>query len=119
MKERIIKSVVEADARAVVASLLQEQLGATDQDMQLLIRLLSEEGTVIVIDRHLFHSSVVEGCLDSLLGLFKEENIVELARFREATGLSRNIAVPILEYFDLKGITRREGKGRALLSKAK
>ncbi len=34
---------------------------------------------------------------------------ITVSAFREALGTSRKYAVPILEWFDLKGITRREG----------
>jgi selenocysteine-specific elongation factor len=94
-------------------------LGETSSDIELLVRILSEEGLITVIDRYVVHTSVVDECLEELLELFKKENAVELGRFREVTGLSRNLAVPILDYFDSKGITCREGKSRTLMRKFK
>ena len=119
LREKIIKSAAEAGKPAIPSSTLQTELGATSSDMQLLLRVLSEEGLITVIDRYVVHASVVNECLDKLLELFREESTVELGRFREVTGLSRNLAVPILDYFDSKGITCRKGKSRTLMRKIK
>jgi selenocysteine-specific elongation factor len=39
---------------------------------------------------------------------------VTVSRFREALGTSRKYAVPLLEYFDRRGVTRRQGDVRRL-----
>jgi selenocysteine-specific elongation factor len=119
LREKIIKSAAEAGKPAIPSSTLQTELGATSSDMELLLRVLSEEGLITVIDRYVVHASIVNECREKLLGLFKEESSVELGRFREITGLSRNLAVPILDYFDSEGITCRKGTGRALMRKSK
>jgi len=119
LREKIIKSAAEAGKPAIPSGTLQTELGATSSDMQLLLRLLSEEGLITVIDRYVVHASVVNECREKLLGLFAEDSTVELGRFREITGLSRNLAVPILDYFDSQGITCRKGTGRTLMRKSK
>ena len=40
---------------------------------------------------------------------------VTLAQVRDATGSTRKFILPILEYFDSKGYTRRAGDFRAVL----
>jgi selenocysteine-specific elongation factor len=40
-----------------------------------------------------------------------------VSSFREALGTSRKYALPILEYFDSRGITRRQGDVRVLRSR--
>ena len=118
LREKIIKRTAEAGKPAIPSGTLQEELGATSLDMQLLLRILSAEGLVTVMDRYIVHGSIVNECREKLLGLFEEESTVELSRFREATGLSRNLAVPILDYFDSQGMTRRKGTGRTLMHKS-
>jgi selenocysteine-specific elongation factor len=115
LREKIIKSTAEAGMSAIPSATLQTGLGATSSDMQLLLRVLSAEGLVTVIDRYIVHGSVVNECREKLLGLFAEESTVELGLFREITGLSRNLAVPMLDYFDSQGITCRKGTGRTLM----
>ncbi|MGH2556786.1 MAG: SelB C-terminal domain-containing protein, partial [Actinomycetota bacterium] len=39
---------------------------------------------------------------------------ITVSAFREALGTSRRVALPILEYFDARGLTRREGDYRVL-----
>jgi hypothetical protein len=34
--------------------------------------------------------------------------------FRDASGIGRNLCIEILEYFDAKGFTRREGNSRLI-----
>ena len=55
-----------------------------------------------------FASAMVTDCLDI-------NGKVQLANFRNATGLSRNLAIEVLEYFDNIGFTAREGDYRILL----
>jgi len=116
---QILKIAAEAGRNAVASNILQSELGAADADMQLLLRLLSEEGLITIVDRHIVHAPVVDECLHKLLALFEGDNTVELHRFREITGLSRNVAVPMLEYFDSKNITCRQGSSRRLMGKAR
>ena len=42
------------------------------------------------------------------------ERLLTVGRFREATGISRHATMPILEYFDRIGLTRRVREGRIL-----
>ncbi|MFZ4440296.1 MAG: selenocysteine-specific translation elongation factor [Syntrophales bacterium] len=118
LREKIISRTSAAGKPAIPAGTLQEELGATSLDMQLLLRILSAEGLVTVMDRYIVHGSIVNECREKLLRLFEEESTVELGRFREVTGLSRNLAVPILDYFDSQGMTRRKGTGRTLMGKS-
>lgn len=39
---------------------------------------------------------------------------VGAAELRDALGVSRKFAIPLLEYFDARGVTKREGEGRVL-----
>lgn len=117
LKEKIITSVSTSSKSAIAIASLQAQLRATGAELHLLVRLLSEEGIVAVLDEHLIDASIVNECLNRLYALFETETVVELRSFRQATGLSRNIAVPMLELFDSRGITCREEKGRKLLRK--
>ena len=40
------------------------------------------------------------------------EALLTVGRFRESTGIGRNITMPILEYFDALGLTMRVPEGR-------
>lgn len=49
-----------------------------------------------------------------LLELMEANGTVTVATFRDAAGISRKQSVPILEYFDAVGLTRRRGDARIL-----
>jgi len=60
---------------------------------------------------------VTPGFLDRAEGIVRDRGShpgVTVSAFREALGTSRRIALPILEYFDSRGLTRREGDYRIL-----
>ena len=38
----------------------------------------------------------------------------EVKHFRDATGIGRNVAIDVLEHFDSKGFTRRQGNARII-----
>ncbi|MHC4506697.1 MAG: SelB domain-containing protein, partial [Planctomycetota bacterium] len=115
LREKIVHRVAEAGTGALARGNLATELGASEADMKLLVRLLAEEGEVTVLGNWLVHTPVFEDCRAKLLGLFETSENVEMSPFRKATGTSRNLAVAILEQFDSEGLTRRSGKGRILL----
>ncbi len=43
-----------------------------------------------------------------------EQEILTVGQFREATGISRNATMPVLEFFDRLGLTTRIKEGRRL-----
>jgi selenocysteine-specific elongation factor len=44
-----------------------------------------------------------------------QSNRINVALFKEITGLSRKYAIPLLEYLDRERVTRREGDERIIL----
>jgi selenocysteine-specific elongation factor len=40
---------------------------------------------------------------------------IDVGQFKELFGLSRKIAIPLLEYFDRAGVTKRVGDSRQVL----
>jgi selenocysteine-specific elongation factor len=45
-------------------------------------------------------------------------NIVDIAAFRDRTGIGRNLAIEVLEFFDSVGLTKRDGNARTLIADA-
>ena len=42
-------------------------------------------------------------------------SLMDVARFKQLTGLSRKYAIPLLEYLDRQRITRKQGDQRLIL----
>ena len=114
-REAIIKKVSDAGAGSVAKGDLQKELGLSQVDLKMLSKLLVDEGIICSLGGNYMLTSIIEECRQKLRELFKAQQVVELAAFREKTGLSRNIAVTVLEHFDSEGMTRRQGAGRILL----
>jgi len=82
---------------------------------KILLILLKEGVLVKVAEDLLFHRAALER-LRGLLARRKEQsNRLNVAIFKELTGLSRKYAIPLLEYLDRERVTRREGDERIIL----
>jgi selenocysteine-specific elongation factor len=118
IREKIIGLLSKVENSAVALNTIEAELKVDMPELRVVIRFLTEEGLIYTLDKYVIFSKVVINALDKLKEHFKNESTVELNRFRELTGLSRNVAVTVLEYFDSKGITCREGKARRLANKS-
>lgn len=56
-------------------------------------------------------------CTDTLLSLFKNYDAVNVKIFRDALGTNRKTAIALLEYYDQKKITKRQGDDRILIKR--
>ena len=56
----------------------------------------------------------VDAALAALRDLQGAERPLTVSAFRERLGTTRKYAVPLLEYFDQQGVTRRQGDVRVL-----
>ena len=99
-----VKSLVGA---ALAVPLVRE----LDADPELL-HLMVRRGELVRISDDLLmlptQVQEINGILDSLPDRFT------VAEFRDATGLSRKYAVPILEWLDVEGLTVRRGDTRSV-----
>jgi selenocysteine-specific elongation factor len=77
-------------------------------------KLITEDGTVMVLDGNFMLRTLFEECRRKLLGIFEITQCVELGAFRDAIGTNRKIALAMLAAFDGEGLTRRVGDGRVL-----
>jgi selenocysteine-specific elongation factor len=77
--------------------------------------LLKEKTLVRVAEDLIFHRAALER-LRELLARRKQQNPrLNVAVFKELTGLTRKYAIPLLEYLDRERVTRREGEERVIL----
>jgi selenocysteine-specific elongation factor len=114
LREAVLERLTAAGVNGPARGDLLKELGAAEPDLRLVLRLLAEEKLVAVLGSNLMLRSAVEDCRRKLLGLFGQSRVVELPAFRKVTGLSRNLAVAVLEAFDSEGLTRRVETGRVL-----
>jgi selenocysteine-specific elongation factor len=77
--------------------------------------LLREKVLVKVSDDLVFHHSALAGLRKSLSEMKSRSPRLDVARFKDLTGVSRKYAIPLLEYLDRERVTRREGDQRLIL----
>jgi selenocysteine-specific elongation factor len=118
LRDQILAMVRTAGVNGPARGNLMKELKITEPDMQVLSRLLVEDGTVMVLDGNFILTAVYEECRKKLMELFAASASVELGAFRDAISANRKMAVAMLDAFDGEGLTRRIGDGRVLVKPA-
>lgn len=77
-----------------------------------LIAFLATESRLWKIAGLLYSAEAIEALKNSVLTVLSEEGSLSPGRFKELTGLSRKSAIPLLEFLDTQGITKRSGDTR-------
>jgi selenocysteine-specific elongation factor len=94
---------------------IMAELKLKQDQLQQLLKILLDEGKVERVRFDLYFSSVaVEEAKSKIMAFLEANERITAAEFRDLVGTSRKFAVPILEYLDLKRITKRIGDYRVL-----
>jgi selenocysteine-specific elongation factor len=111
--ERIEAALAEARLEPPLPESLTGRLGEPMERIEEMLRLLVDAGTVVRLDRKVaMHRDAVAAARQVLLELFAKANSFETVQFRDALGVSRKYAVPLLDYFDTVKLTVRSGNRR-------
>jgi selenocysteine-specific elongation factor len=93
------------------------KLGLDSARAQSLLQLLLREGILVKIgDGLIFHANALAQ-LRQNLGSHKQKHgpRISVPVFKDLAGVSRKYAIPLLEYLDRTGVTRREGDERVII----
>ena len=82
---------------------------------RLVTLLLRDKVLVKISDDLLFHRQALEALRAALAGYRSRSAKIDVAAFKQLTGVSRKYAIPLLEYLDRERITRRVGDERIIL----
>jgi selenocysteine-specific elongation factor len=77
--------------------------------------LLRDKILVKVSDDLVFHRSALEELRRQMAAQKVKSAKIDVARFKEMTGVTRKYAIPLLEYLDRERVTRRVGDAREIL----
>jgi selenocysteine-specific elongation factor len=92
-----------------------DRMRITQQQLQRAIRILSEQQRLIRVEQDLyFHAEAVAAAREKLVAYIKEKGGLESVQFKYVLDTSRKYAIPLLDYFDKIGVTRRMGYTRLL-----
>ncbi len=92
---------------------MMAELDIPQRDFKELIKLLRDDNKLIYVNEvFYFHRSAVEAVKQLLRDFFASKPEITVAEFESLTGTTRKHSIPLLEYLDKTGITRREGDVR-------
>jgi selenocysteine-specific elongation factor len=77
--------------------------------------LLRDKVLVKLGDDLVFHQSALAGLCQQLAGYKKTAEKLDVAKFKDLTGVSRKYAIPLLEWLDRERVTKRVGDVRIIL----
>jgi selenocysteine-specific elongation factor len=77
--------------------------------------LLREKVLIKVSDDLVFHHSALAGLRQQLQLQKSKSPKIDVARFKDLTGVSRKYAIPLLEFLDRERVTKRVGDERIIL----
>jgi len=115
-KQVIEKAFASAGLKVPALKDVLAGLKVDRQRAQKLVTLLLRDRVLIkVSDDLVFHSDALQN-LRRQLGAEKSKSPkMDVARFKDLTGVSRKYAIPLLEYLDRERVTRRVGNERVIL----
>jgi selenocysteine-specific elongation factor len=83
---------------------------------QKIVTLLLREKILVKISEELvFHQTALVDLRQKIVALKSTARKIDVARFKDMTGVSRKYAIPLLEYLDRERVTRRVGDERIIL----
>ncbi|MEO8030999.1 MAG: selenocysteine-specific translation elongation factor [Gemmatimonadota bacterium] len=111
--DELVTRIEAAGVTAPSVGELERELGR--RDLHPLFKLAAAAGRLVAVasDRY-----VAPAALDGFVALLRDlssSGTITPAALRDRTGLSRKFLIPLLEWSDQAGITRREGDGRTLV----
>ncbi|HVF57765.1 MAG TPA: selenocysteine-specific translation elongation factor [Pyrinomonadaceae bacterium] len=84
-----------------------------------IFQLLIDAGALVRVREDMFfHREALDRLVSALRAYaarHEPERLIDVAAFKELSGVSRKYAIPLLEYFDRERITRRAGDRRMIL----
>lgn len=77
-----------------------------------LVRACVKEGLLVDVDGTVFAASALESARARVVALLAERGTITVADVRDALGSSRKFTLPIVNWLDRNGVTRRRGDDR-------
>ncbi len=93
---------------------LAEMLGKPQELVRGLLGKLVTQGALVKAGDFTFAPSVVDEVREKLVAYLKTNERITASEFRDIIEATRKYAIPLLEYFDSSGLTKRDGDYRVL-----
>lgn len=94
---------------------VRAQTGLGRAKVETLIKTLRQHGRLVRVEAGLyFHREAVDAARDIMMEFLQREGRLESVKFKYLLDTSRKFAIPLLDYLDTLGLTRRDGHTRYL-----
>ncbi len=94
---------------------LPQMLGAPAPVLDPLFDFLAQTGEIVVVsDKVVLHNEHMAASRLKLTEYLAKHGVMESGVFKDVLGTTRKYSIPIMEYWDAKGLTRRVGNNRYL-----
>jgi selenocysteine-specific elongation factor len=112
IEEAFAKAGLQVPAlKDVLAGLSLDRVRA----QQVVTLLLRDKVLLKLSDELVFHQTALSELRKKVAAAKTQSPKIDVARFKELTGLTRKYAIPLLEYLDREHVTRRVGDERLIL----
>ncbi|MFN2449649.1 MAG: selenocysteine-specific translation elongation factor [Candidatus Baltobacteraceae bacterium] len=102
--------MVPVPLAAAVAAVKQSRIGGVAKAFDTLLA----KGALVKVNEDLYRGSQIAAIRARMQAFLRENDRMTMAQFRDLIGTSRKFAVPLLEWFDARGVTVRSGDYRML-----
>lgn len=94
---------------------IAEQTKTSQEDVHRIVKILVEQQKLVRIENDMyFYSEAVKLARATLISYINEQGGLESVKFKYLLNTTRKYAIPLLDYFDRTGLTRRSGYTRTL-----
>jgi selenocysteine-specific elongation factor len=113
LSDRVSEAFLSAGWAPPIAADLATALGEQPARIEKVVSLLVERAVLVRLDERLrIHRDSLEAAKQVVLELFARKPLFSTMEFRDAVGVSRKYAVPLLDYLDRARFTVRSGHDR-------
>ena len=113
--EELLKKLDAAGLKPPTAADLQKSAAKNKEAVPELLEMSAENGDIVKVNsEYYFHSNHFEAAKSKIREAIEAQGGMSMSDIRTLIDTSRKWAVPLCEYFDESGFTRREGDLRVL-----
>ena len=117
LSERILPLLRQAGLQPPKVRELSTQLRTDEKQLKLLLRRFSQMGKLRQVSEDYYFAPEVIARLAAVTQKLAQQSptgTITVGQFREVTAVSRNLAIPLLEFFDRSGFTVRVDDGHRI-----
>jgi selenocysteine-specific elongation factor len=113
VRDRLLR---EAKAAGLAGVDLGPRTSADSGIRERMARVLMEEGLLLRVGGFLVHHDHLDALKDQVRERWPPGSHLDVAAFKDLTGLTRKFVIPLLEFLDRERVTRRSGSDRHVLA---